>query len=134
MTKNTYNKYKNVVSPTTIWWEIHQKLNWKMMQKIKVSNNWLITNYHMVMRVPNIGKYGVRSWLVYVATHAPSIVKSPNGGTSGSLILEINSQINKRRSTSSIPLKKVYIKYNSDPCTRRVWFLATKKEKLFVCL
>jgi hypothetical protein len=44
----------------TIWWEIHQKLHWKMMQKIKVSNNWLGKNCHMVMCVPGTEKCGVR--------------------------------------------------------------------------
>ena len=45
---------------------------------------------------------------VYMMTHAPAVVKSPNGGTSQSLIGEINSEIAIRtRSIENDPLAGV---------------------------
>ena len=107
LTKNTYNKYENVVSKATIWWKIHQIVS-KNDAKIKSAQIDLeqIVIWSYVSRTLKSVVLGLDK--VYMMTHAPAVVKSPNGGTSQSLIGEINSEIAIRtRSIENDPLAGV---------------------------
>ena len=105
MTKNTYNKYENVVSKATMWWTIHQIVS-KNDARIKSAQIDLeqIVIWSYVSRTLKSVVLGLDK--VCIMTHAPVVVKSPKGGTSQSLIGEINSQTAIRTRTEQ--MKQTY--------------------------